>query len=141
MANLELVHTFNGSIWDWLRKRLGKSIPRKIQVLSPFYDGDLQLLGRVRETWPACAVEITAQQRTSNLPAKLLGQFGKNVRLFDLEGARSRRLHAKLMIVTTDDKTFCLSGSANFTAAAFDGKNVETCLAWKAKERSCERAF
>jgi len=129
---IELVHTLGGSIWDWLRKRLGKSVPRKIQVLSPFYDGDLRLLGRVRETWPTCAVEITAQQGTSNLPAKRLGQFGKNVRLFDLEGAGSRRLHAKLVIVTTDDQTICLSGSANFTAAAFDGKNVETCLAWTA---------
>ncbi len=138
---LELVHTLGGSVWDWLRARLGKSIPRKIQVLSPFYDGDLRLLGRVRETWPACAVEITAQQGTSNLPAKLLGQFGKNVRLFDLEGAGSRRLHAKLMIVTTDDKTICLSGSANFTAAAFDGKNVETCLAWKARNGVAKELF
>ncbi len=110
-------------------------------MLSPFYDGDLRLLGRVRETWPACAVEITAQQRTSNLPAKLLAQFGKNVRLFDLQGASSRRLHAKLMIVTTDDKTFCLSGSANFTAAAFDGKNVETCLAWTAENGVAKELF
>ncbi len=138
---LELVHTFGGSIWDWLRERLGKSIPRKIQVLSPFYDRDLRLLGRVRETWPACAVEITAQQRTSNLPAKLLGQFSKNVRLFDLEGAGSRRLHAKLMIVTTDDKTICLSGSANFTTAAFDGRNVETCLAWTAGNGVAKELF
>jgi hypothetical protein len=138
---IELVHTLGGSIWDWLRKRLGKSVPRKIQVLSPFYDGDLRLLGRVRETWPACAVEITAQQRTSNLPAKQLGQFGKNVCLFDLEGAGSRRLHAKLVMVTTDDKTICLSGSANFTAAAFDGKNVETCLAWTAGNGIAKELF
>lgn len=138
---LELVHTFAGSIWDWLHIRLGKSVPRKIQVLSPFYDGDLRLLGRVRKTWPACVVEITAQQRTSNLPAKLVGQFGKNVRLFDLEGAGSRRLHAKLMIVTTDDKTICLTGSANFTAAAFDGRNVETCLAWTAGNGVAKELF
>ncbi len=129
-TEVELVHTLDGSLWDWLRKRVGTSPPRKIQVLSPFYDADLRLLERVRKAWPTCSVEITAQQRTSNLPASLLSQFGKSVRLFDLDGAGSRRLHAKLLTVVADGRTICLCGSANFTAAAFDGLNVETCFAW-----------
>ena len=45
------------------------------------------------------------------------------------------------MIVTTDDKTFCLSGSANFTAAAFDGKKFRNLPRVVSRERSCERVF
>jgi len=138
---LELVHTMDSSIWDWLQERLKQTPPSKIEVLSPFYDSDLRLLQRIRTAWPKCAVEITAQQRTSNLPAGLLKSFGKGVRLFDVEGAGSRRLHAKLVVVVANGKATCLAGSANFTAAAFDGVNVETCLAWEADGNSLKSLF
>jgi hypothetical protein len=91
---VELVHTLDTGLWDWLQSRLKQSAASRIGVLSPFYDSDLRLLERIRATWPKCVVEITAQQRTSNLPAGLLKGFGKAVRLFDVEGAGSRRLHA-----------------------------------------------
>jgi len=128
---VELVHTLDTGLWEWLQSRLKQSAASKIEVLSPFYDSDLRLLERIRTTWPKCVVEITAQQRTSNLPAGLLKGFGKSVRLFDVEGAGSRRLHAKLLVVVADGKTICLAGSANFTSAAFEGRNIETCLAWE----------
>jgi hypothetical protein len=110
----------------------GKERPQKVQIISPFYDSDLGLLRRVRELWPDCPVEITAQQNSSNLPADVLGGFGKAIRLFDLPNEDSRRLHAKLLVVSLNGKSLCLAGSANFTEAAFDGGNVETCLAWEA---------
>jgi len=140
-AGPELVHTMNSSLWDWLQKRLNQSRPSKIEILSPFYDSDLRLLHRIRRAWPKCAVEITAQQRTSNLPATLLNNFGQSVRLFDVEGAGSRRLHAKLLVVSVNGKALCLAGSANFTAAAFDGVNVETCLAWQTEGNVLKRLF
>jgi hypothetical protein len=126
-----LVHTLYGGLWDWVSERIGKARPRKIHVISPFYDSDLSLLKRFRERWPDCPVEITAQQNTSNLPANLLSRFGKGIRLFDLPSVDNRRLHAKLMAVSLNGKSLCLAGSANFTEAAFDGGNVETCLAWE----------
>ena len=138
---LELVHTMDVSLWDWVRARLKQTLPSKIEVLSPFYDSDLRLLQRIRTTWPKCAVEITAQQRTSNLPGDLLKTFGKNVRLFEVKGAGSRCLHAKLFVVVTNGRAMCLAGSANFTAAAFDGVNVETCLAWEIDGNAVKRLF
>jgi hypothetical protein len=39
-------------------------------------------------------------------------------------------LHAKLVAFDVDGSFLCLGGSANFTTAAFDARNVETCLAW-----------
>jgi hypothetical protein len=139
--DLELVHTMDSSIWDWLQGRLKQTAPSKIEVLSPFYDSDLRLLQRIRTAWPKCAVEITAQQQTSNLPAGLLKSFGKGVRLFEVEGAGSRRLHAKLVVVVVNGKATCLAGSANFTAAAFDGVNVETCLAWETDGNALKSLF
>ena len=40
----------------------------------------------------------------------------------------SRRLHAKLVGWESPNGTGCLVGSANFTTAAYDARNVETCL-------------
>jgi hypothetical protein len=126
-----LVHTLHGGLWGWMAAKIGKAGPQKIQVISPFYDSDLGLLKRVRERWPDCPVEITAQQNTSNLPSDVLRGLGKGIRLFDLPNADNRRLHAKLVAVSLNGKSLCLAGSANFTEAAFDGGNVETCLAWE----------
>jgi hypothetical protein len=39
-----------------------------------------------------------------------------------------RRLHAKLLAWAGRGGTGCLAGSANFTTAALDGRNVEACL-------------
>lgn len=138
---VELVHTLDTGLWEWLQARMKQASPSRIEVLSPFYDSDLRLLQRIRAAWPKCPVEITAQQRTSNLPARLLNGVGKDVRLFDVEGAGSRRLHAKLLVVTANAKSICLAGSANFTSAAFDGLNVETCLAWEADGNALKNLF
>ena len=135
-----LVHTLEGELWDWMSARIGKARPQKIQVISPFYDSDLGLLKRVRERWPDCPLEITAQQNTSNLPANALSRLGKAIRLFDLPNADNRRLHAKLVAVSVGGKSLCLAGSANFTEAAFDGGNVETCLAWETEGDAVRRA-
>jgi hypothetical protein len=128
-----LVHTLHGGLWDWVTAKVGNERPQKIQIVSPFYDSDLGLLRRLRKRWPDCPVEITAQQNTSNLPVDVLSGFGKGIRLFDLPSEDSRRLHAKLLVVSLGGNSLCLAGSANFTEAAFDGGNVETCLAWRAE--------
>ncbi len=136
-----LIHTLHGGLWDWMLAKIGKGKPLKIHVISPFYDSDLRLLKRVRDRWPDCLVEITAQQNTSNLPANLLAGFGKGIRLFDLPGVDNRRLHAKFVAVSLNGKTLCMAGSANFTTAAFDGDNVESCLAWETDRDVCKTMF
>jgi len=136
-----LIHTLHGGLWDWVTGKIGKAKPQKIQVISPFYDADLRLLKRIRGCWSDCPVEITAQQNTSNLPANLLAGLGKGIRLFDLPGVDNRRLHAKLIAISLNGKTLCMAGSANFTTAAFDGDNVETCLAWETDRDVCKTMF
>jgi hypothetical protein len=124
---VELLHTYDGSIWDRIVAEVGDKPPKKFLIVSPFYDRDAALMQRLREAWPKCEVQIVAQHKTSNLPAKALKKCGPNVQLAVLQ-APVRRLHAKLLAWETSRGTGCLVGSANFTTAALDGRNVETCL-------------
>jgi hypothetical protein len=61
------------------------------------------------------------------LPVTPLKQLRGDLGLFELTTA-NRRLHAKLVAWEAGGKTGCLAGSANFTTAAFDARNVEVCL-------------
>jgi HKD family nuclease len=125
---ISLVHSLSESLWERFRSEVGKSPLKRILVISPFYDKDLALLTELRKEWPQCPVEIVAQEHTSNLPAKLLGRYRTGVKLYGIEVPNSRRLHAKLVLFETRKETICFAGSANFTSAAFKGRNVEACL-------------
>ena len=127
-AGPSLVHSLSESLWERVRSEVGKLPLKRVLVISPFYDKDLALLTELRKEWPRCPVEIVAQEHTSNLPAKLLGRFGTSVKLYGIEVPNSRRLHAKLVLFETQKETICFAGSANFTSAAFRGRNVEACL-------------
>jgi hypothetical protein len=125
--SVRLLHTYDGSLWDRLTDVLRDSPPRKILVISPFYDLNGEMAIRVHRRWPKCKVELLVQQQTTTLPVSPLKKLGRNVRLSELRNS-SRRLHAKLLAWESSAGTGCLVGSANFTTAAFDARNVETCL-------------
>jgi hypothetical protein len=126
-STVQLVHSYDGSIWERVLAAVGEKPPTRCIVVSPFFDRDAALMQRLCQTWPKCRVEIVAQHKTSNLPAAEFRKCGKNVRLTVVESP-ARRLHAKLVAWETPRGTGCLVGSANFTTAALDGRNVETCL-------------
>jgi hypothetical protein len=124
---IQLLHTYDGSLWDRVVAEVGDMPPKKCLIVSPFYDRDAALMQRLQKVWPKCEIQIVAQHKTSNLPAKALKKCGPNVQLAVLQ-TPARRLHAKLLAWETSRGTGCLVGSANFTTAALDGRNVETCL-------------
>jgi len=128
---IQLVSTVDQSIWDWLGRTLGSKIPSRVTVISPFYDARLAPIARLRKQWPRCTVDLVAQQHYSNIPVAGLNRYAKSVRLHELITAKGRHAHAKLIAFHLKGRTVCLAGSANFTAGAFDGANVETCLAWE----------
>lgn len=137
----QLVHTFKTTPWDWLETSLRDKVPSKFLVLSPFWDLDLRLLEKVKEAWPDSEVQIIVQQHTSNLPASKLKNLPGEIRLFRIQGAGGRRLHAKLIAAYIDDTAICLVGSANFTSAAFKGSNVEACLGTEIKAETISALF
>jgi hypothetical protein len=129
-----LLHTLDGDLWNAVRSELHGRPPRVIRILSPFYDDDLALAARFRAEWPGCRIEITAQQKKSTVPVRAFPALGAKVTLHELRGAGSRRLHAKLCAFEHARGTLFLAGSANFTTAAFDGRNVETCFVWHERD-------
>jgi HKD family nuclease len=124
---VRLLHTYTGSLWDRLTAALDTSPPRRILVISPFYDADGAMVARLRQRWPKCKIELVVQQQTTTLSPLAVRRLRKYVGLSELRNS-SRRLHAKLLAWETSNGTGCLVGSANFTTAAFDARNVETCL-------------
>lgn len=116
-----LIHTYDGSQWDPIATLLGERGPKRLLVISPFFDREAELARRVRQRWPKCQVEIVVQQTTTNLPVVPLRKLGTGISLSELRNS-SRRLHAKLLSWVTDEGTGCLVGSANFTLAAFDAR-------------------
>lgn len=122
---LKLAHTLDGPLWPLIEKA------NAVTVLSPFYDTDLRLLKRLKEQMPKASITLIAQQHTSLLPVAEFDRLKKGVRLQELRGESNRRLHAKLCIIESGGKAKIIAGSANFTEAAFDGRNVEACLVWE----------
>ena len=125
--SVRLLHTYEGSFWDRLASLLSHSPPQKLLVISPFYDVDGEMVKRVHNRWPKCQIELVVQQQTTNLSVSPLKKLRKRVSLSELRNS-SRRLHAKLLAWGSPNGAGCLVGSANFTTAAYDARNVETCL-------------
>lgn len=126
-STLSIVHTYDGNLWSRLETELADTPPEHLTVISPFFDRDATLLRRIHEKWPHCKVEIIAQQGTSNLPVGAMQKATWKPPIYDIHNT-SRRLHAKLVAWKRDGQVGCLVGSANFTTAAFDGRNIEACL-------------
>ena len=124
---VRLVHTYDGSLWDRIASLLDHDTPTQFLVISPFFDQEAELAQRIRQRWPKCQIEIIVQQKTTNLPVAALKKLRNGIALSELRNS-SRRLHAKLLAWESSTGTGCVVGSANFTTAAFDARNVETCL-------------
>lgn len=140
LRTTQLVHTYQGSLWERLCAEWQASPPTRLLVISPFYDRDGQMVKRVHERWPKCKVELVVQQKTTTLPITELKGLKSHVTLSELRNS-SRRLHAKLVAWESQEESGCLVGSANFTAAAFDSRNVEACLLFKDAEEDVAGLF
>lgn len=124
--SIQLLNTYDGKLWEQVEKELDAAEPREFFVVSPFHDADSGLCRRLSKRWPRAKIELLVQQGYTNLDVAPLRKLG-NVGLSELLDF-SRRIHAKLISWRTDRGAGCVVGSANFTTAAFDGRNVETCL-------------
>lgn len=124
---ISLLHTYDGSLWDRIVDRLGDAQPTNLLIISPFHDADGKMLRRIRQQWPRCEIELVVQQDYTTLPVHVVKTLRSGVELSEIQ-IHNRRLHAKLLAWKSASRSGCLVGSANLTGAAFDGRNVETCL-------------
>jgi HKD family nuclease len=138
-SEVELLQSHTTPLWSQLVTRLESQAVRKITVISPFYDQDIDLLKRLRRSWPDAALTIVAQQNYATLAGKKLSKLfaaGKKGRLMAATPKPGRRLHAKAFAFETRQGTFWLTGSPNATMAAFGGLNSEAAVWFKSKEHA-----
>jgi HKD family nuclease len=132
---IELLHSHHEPLWPHLKKRLKNEVVRNIAVFAPFYDRDLTLLKTIKTTWPGAKLSIFAQPQYATLEGKkLAGVLRRKDRLMAVTPPAGRRLHAKAFAFETSQETFWLSGSANATVAAMNGRNTEAALWFSTKE-------
>lgn len=137
---MRLLHTYDGPIWGPLVEVVGKYLPSSAFVISPFHDAECELIQRVKKQWPRCQIELLVQQGYTNLSPTPLKKLRSSVTLSELCNT-SRRLHAKLFAWEGPNGSGYLVGSANFTTAAFDGRNVEACLLLSEQEGTVTSLF
>ena len=126
-STVNIFHTYGATLWERFEAACNGRPPKRISVISPYYDPNAEMFRRIHKKWPNCKLEVIAQQGTSNLPVSVIKRFSWEPSLFEISNS-SRRLHAKLLAWEDEDGISCLAGSANFTSAALDGRNVEACL-------------
>jgi hypothetical protein len=136
----KLLHTYNGSLWEVVKTAVGPTPPKRLLIVSPFFDRDAELLHRASNTWPKCDISIVAQQKTTQLPRAAVKALARRVSLLEIR-VESRYLHAKLIAWQTIKGSGCIVGSANFTTAAFDSRNVEACLLLRDVGEEVEKLF
>jgi hypothetical protein len=128
---IELLHSHKEPLWSEIVKRLEDKKVRKITILSPFFDRNLDLLKKIRTQWSSADLVIVAQPKYATLDASRLRSMLHWRAKDSLRAANpkpGRRLHAKLFGFETATGTFWLAGSPNATLASINGKNTESGL-------------
>ena len=123
---IQLVHSYKRPLWQEMESAIGEEKVSEFLIASPFHDKRCDLEKRLFERWPNAKVRLVVQQHYTTLNAGQLNGYD-NCRIAELKNA-SRRLHAKVIAWKTESGSGCIVGSANFTSAAFDGRNVEASL-------------
>lgn len=136
---IRLIHTYEGNLWDRLMQQLNTDKPKEFFIVSPFHDADSNMCRRLANQWPNAKIELLVQQGYTNLAIKPLKKLGK-VHLCELRES-SRRIHAKLLAWRSNNGGGCLIGSANFTSAALDGRNIEACLLLTKTDELVDKLF
>lgn len=125
---MRLVHSYDGPLWNQVVEHLQPISPKEFFIISPFHDKSSETALRLSKQWPATKINFVVQSGYTNLNVAPLKGL-KRVQLYELQGSGSaRRAHAKLLAWRNENGSGCLVGSANFTGAALNARNVETCL-------------
>lgn len=114
-----------------------------IEVLSPFLDGNSELLDEIFHTFPETTVNLYLQDGEVTASAKTIRDwkktYGKRLGIHGirLDENRRRYVHAKCVTLSSAARSWLLFGSANFTRAGllstYDDGNVEFCVLRRGK--------
>lgn len=122
-------------LWKQLNTTTQGKALKKAVVLSPYFETPEKFDHGLLDSWLAQGLKVdlyvSTDQPNSRVPRKeiaaLIKKYPGRLKIFGLQ-TQGRLLHGKLTAVMDSSKAWVLSGSANFTAAALKGKNVEIAL-------------
>jgi hypothetical protein len=121
-------------ILEQLRANIGDGQARRVVLVSPFWDAEAQAIEDIARSFPSAEIVVGLPDRRPNFPAHV--DFShlrlRLTRLPQVLG-ETRDLHAKLVVVQSDEGDHVLFGSANISRAALGapgqpGRNAEACV-------------
>jgi hypothetical protein len=115
----------------------GKNL-KKAVILSPYFEAPEAFDHGLLDNWLAQGMQVelyasidgTHSQTPRDELQTLSNKYPGHLKLFGLP-TQGHLLHGKLIVVMDRSQAWVLSGSANFTAAALKGRNIETALLLK----------
>lgn len=130
--NIWFLHNFNKPIFNQLLEKVKNEI-KEVTVISPFFSQNKKFYESIFRTFD-CPIQFIVQKGNNNIPADLLKSLIKDdISFKTISFGEKRKLHAKVIIIKTNNESFCLFGSANFTKPALfltpkEGGNVEAVI-------------
>jgi hypothetical protein len=139
-----LYNSQKSTIWQQLKKHIGRQEIVKITTISPYYDTNGRALTAIKEAFPTAQIHIVMDEK-GILPVALpnpesyLFYDWQDLNICrDIGTTHKSRLHAKILYLKTSEGIeYCLFGSANITAAGLGIStisNAEVSLLIKTKK-------
>ncbi|MCM1110946.1 MAG: hypothetical protein NC336_07060 [Clostridium sp.] len=128
---LFLANDYAGSIFDKLKKIIGRERVQSITTISPFYDISGLTLTRLNEDFRPDEIRSVYSEE-GTYPYELMIDRPEWLKLYSWASQtvmNTGRLHTKIIQFRLPTRTVFVSGSANITNAAFGGSGDEACIA------------
>lgn len=109
-------------VLDQVTAAIGDDEIKRLVVLSPYWDRELEGLRRLREALGTPTTHVLLEKGRAEFPTRVF-QPGAGIELFDIEeNGRSRFNHAKLIVAHGKAWDHVFSGSVNCTVPALLGR-------------------
>ena len=121
-----LLTSLDSSIFDQIE--LPEDV-RRIEIVSPFVDGELEALAAIRGFWPNATLRLRLDPEFGSLSDKLLAAAGDRVEILvpiendDGDERRRPAVHGKLICLVGERSAIAILGSANLSRPAFLSTN------------------
>ena len=125
-----LFNSSNTSILNDLYKSIGDTKIRKITIVAPFFDTSGNVIKELQERLSPDLISCVLDLERQSAPYDLLKGNDSQIKFH--KHTASNPLHAKIIEIQSDDKSWLLSGSANAGTLALGGSpnafNDEVCI-------------
>lgn len=116
-SHVHLMHNLEKPIMPKVIKKLKGCSVKSIKVISPFYDKNLKVHHFLKNAYPNAVFTIYIQQGKSNFPVDNYNFNEDKTRIYIYKDY-DRYIHGKALIFETENCSYLLTGSTNYTESA-----------------------